>query len=87
MFAPVLDQAWGDRLGTDVHQAPLGERVIVQVDPACVNGNENVVGPGDQQPGNGALLFGNGLKYPFGLDTVEQNAFFPLPGTTPSSAF
>ena len=59
---PAFNQGRGDRLGADVHQPPLGKLVILQPDFPTVDGVEDVLGPGNQQPDNGTFLLGDGVE-------------------------
>ncbi|OPZ77998.1 MAG: hypothetical protein BWY79_00949 [Actinobacteria bacterium ADurb.Bin444] len=50
---PALYQARRHRLGTDVHQAPLIQLVAGEVDLVSVDGVQDVLRPGHQQPHDG----------------------------------
>ena len=70
---PALDQALGHGLGADVHQPPLGELVIGQVHLPAFDGVQDVLGPGHQQPDDGAFFVGHGLQHVLGLGAFEQD--------------
>ena len=70
---PAFDQARRHGLRADVHQPPLVELVIFQLDLAAVDGVQNVLRPWDQQPDDRALFFGDRADDPFGFDALEQD--------------
>ena len=70
---PTADQAGGHGLSADVHQSPLIQAEFAQVCTAVIDGVQQVLGPGDQQPDDGALFFGHGPEDPLRLDAPEQH--------------
>ena len=70
---PTLDQGGGDGLSADMHQAPLIQRVVGKIDLAAFDGVQNILGPGDQQPDDGAALFADCAEDPFRTDTAEDD--------------
>ena len=69
---PVFYQSGWNRLCTDMHQSPLVQMVLFQVDIPVFNGNQNILGPWHQQPYDGDLFLRHGFKYPLGLDTFQN---------------
>ena len=70
---PVLDEGGGHRLGADVHQPPLGQAVVLQLQLTTVQGGQNVLAPGHQQPDDGAALVGDGIEDGLGGVALEQD--------------
>ena len=70
---PALDQALGHGLGADVHQPPLGKPVIGQIHLAAFDGVQDILGPGHQQPDDGAFFVGHRLQHVLGLGAFEQH--------------
>ena len=70
---PAMDQARRDRLRTDMHQTPAIQIVFGQIHIPAVNGIENVLRPGDQQPNDAALFVRNSLEDPFRADTAQKD--------------
>ena len=70
---PVLDEGGGHRLGADVHQPPLGQLVVLQLQVTPVQGGQNVLAPGHQQPHDGAALLGDGVEDGLGGVALEQD--------------
>ncbi|OQC53675.1 MAG: hypothetical protein BWX55_00930 [Deltaproteobacteria bacterium ADurb.Bin022] len=73
IFFPAFNQAGRNRLCADVHQPPLIELVIFQLDVTAFDGVQNILRPRNQQPHDGNLFFGNRLENPFRLHTAQQN--------------
>ena len=71
---PVADQRGGDRLGPDVHQPPLGEPVVLQLQVPPVQGGQDVLAPGHQQPDNGAALGGHRVENGLGAVPLQQDS-------------
>ena len=72
--APALDEARGDRLRPDVHEAPLVEVVVLQPHRPLLDGHEDVLRPRHEQPHDGAPLAGRGLEHGLGRDAAQQHA-------------
>ena len=70
---PVLDEGGGHRLGADVHQPPLGQLIVLQLQIPPVQGGQDVLAPGHQQPHDGAPLGGDGLEDGLGGVPLQQN--------------
>ena len=70
---PAADEAGRNRLGTDVHEAPLVQIVVGKVDAAGVHSVEQVLRPRNEKPHDGALFLGHGAQYPFGLHTTQEH--------------
>ena len=70
---PVLDEGRGNGLGADVHQPPLGQLIVLQLQLAPVQGGQNVLGPGHQKPHDGAVLLRHGLEDGLGAVALEQH--------------
>ena len=70
---PALDQALGHGLGADVHEAPLVEAVVGQVHAALLDGDEDVLGPGHEQPHDGAALVRDGLQDSLWRDAAQKH--------------
>ena len=71
---PAVDEARRHRLGPHVHEAPLGQFVVVRVDVPALDGLEDVLHPGHQQPHDGDLLVGDRLEDPFRLGAPQEHA-------------
>ena len=69
---PAADQAGGDGLSADVHQTPLGQAELAQIHATVIDGIQQILSPGNQQPDDGALFFGHGPEDPLRLDTPEE---------------
>ena len=69
---PPLNQAGGHRLCAYMHQPPLIQAVLAQVNPG-IDGIQQILGPRHQQPDDGALLFGHRPQNPLGLDATQQH--------------
>ena len=59
VFEPAADQAGRNRLGTDMHQAPLAELVILHFEFSGIQGCQDILGPGHQQPYDRAAFIGD----------------------------
>ena len=71
---PAVHQALGHRLGANVHEAPLVEVVVGQRDRALLDGEKDVLRPGDEQPHDGAALVGDGLEDGLGAHAAQEHA-------------
>ena len=71
---PLLDEALGNRLGADVHEAPLVELVILKLDGALLDGKEDVLGPRHKQPHDGAVLRADGVEDGLGGHATQEHA-------------
>ena len=71
---PVLDKGGRDRLGADVHQPPLAELVVLQLQVAPVQRGQDILTPGHQQPHDGAPLLGDGIKDGLGAVALQQDS-------------
>ena len=67
---PAFDEAVRDRLRADVHEPPLVEDVVRKVDVAAIDGVEDVLRPGHQEPDDGAALGGDSAEDPLGADAL-----------------
>ena len=70
---PALDEAGRDRLRADVHQTPLVELVVLQLDVAAVDGVQDVLRPRHEQPDDRAVFLGDRADDPFGLDAAQEH--------------
>ena len=70
---PAVDEAGRHGLRADVHQPPLVKVIVVQVHTAGLDGVQQVLRPGHQQPDDGALFLGDGAQDPLGLDAAQQH--------------
>ncbi len=70
---PALDEGGGHGLGTDVHQPPLGKLIIFQLHIPALDGVQHVLGPGHQQPYDGAFFIAGSFQHPFRLGALEQH--------------
>ena len=70
---PAVDQAGGHGLGPDVHQPPLVQQIAVQIGPAGLNGVQQVLAPGHQQPHDGAFLLRHRPEDPLRLHPPQQH--------------
>ena len=70
---PVPDQALGHGLGADVHEAPLGQLVVGRVDLALLDGEQDVLRPGHEQPHDGAALVRHGAQDRLGGHAAQQD--------------
>ena len=50
VLLPAMDQTRGDGLGPDVHEPPLPELVISESQIPAVDGHEDILSPGDEEP-------------------------------------
>ena len=73
VLQPVFDKGGRDRLGADVHQPPLGQMIVPNLQVAPVQGRQDVLGPGDQQPHDGALLLAGRLENGGGGVALKQH--------------
>ena len=70
---PAADEAGRHGLCAYVHETPLVEVVVGKVDAAGVHGVQQVLSPRHEEPHYGALLFGDGAQYPFGLHAAQEH--------------
>ena len=70
---PSADEALGHGLRADVHEAPLVELVVGQVDLAALDGGEDVLRPGHEQPHVGAALAADRLEDGLGRHAAQQH--------------
>ena len=73
--APSRYEARRHGLRADVHEPPLRQLVVFEVDSAVVYRVEDVLHPRHEQPYDGAFFVGYGLDYRLGVRTLEQYAF------------
>ena len=59
MLFPSLDQAGRNRLGPNVHQAPLLKQIMVHIHFAGVDGIQKILRPWHQKPDDGTLFLCN----------------------------
>ena len=62
VLQPPVDQALGHGLGADMHQPPLGQFIVPDVQLPAVQGGQDILGPGNQQPYDGAVFLADGLE-------------------------
>ena len=74
VILPVFDQTLGNRLGTDVHQPPLIQLVILQLQLAVIDGQKKILCPRNQQPYDGAFLLGHGLQDEFRARSFQEDS-------------
>jgi hypothetical protein len=73
-FFPFLNQTGRDGLGANVHQTPLIQMVIFELNFSALDRKKDIQRPGNQKPDYGYLFFGNGLHDPLGFDSFKDNA-------------
>ena len=73
VFLPAADHGRRYRLCTDVHQPPLVEFEILQVEITSIQGIQDILSPGHQQPYDGALLLGDGVENVLRLGPLQQD--------------
>ena len=73
IFHPPLDEHGRHRLGADVHEPPLIQLVVLQLHVPAVQSVQDVLGPGDQQPHDGALLLVHRLQDPLRADAAQEH--------------
>ena len=71
---PAMNHALRHRLRADVHQPPLVEHVMAQVDAAGLDCLQDILAPRHEQPDDGAFFFGHGAQNPFGLTPRSSTA-------------
>ena len=71
---PAVHEAGRHRLRADVHQPPLVQLVVLQLEIAPVDRVEDVLHPGDEQPHDGDLLVGDGPDDPFRFGATQEDA-------------
>ena len=57
VFFPVFDQAWWYRLCTDMHQSPLVQIIICNIQFLIVQCKQKILRPRNQQPYNSTVFF------------------------------
>ena len=77
ILLPAADERGGHGLGADVHQLPLVQLVVGQLDVAPVQSVQNILRPGHQQPDDGTLLVGNGLENDLRGGPLQQHGLAP----------
>ena len=70
---PMLDERGGHGLGTDVHEPPLGQLIVFQLQLSPVQGRQNVLCPGHQQPHDGTVLLRGRVNHRPGRVALEQH--------------
>ena len=68
-----MDQAGRNGLRADVHEAPLLEHIVVQVDAPGVERVEQILRPRHEQPDDRAMLLGDGAENPFRLHAAQEH--------------
>ena len=71
---PAADQAGRHRLRADVHQPPLVQLVVLQLQFTAVQRIQQVLGPGHEKPDDGALLLAHRLQNGARRGPLEQHA-------------
>ena len=74
ILQPMADERRRHRLRADVHQAPLGELIMLGFDVAAVEGRQNVLGPGNQQPDDGRPFQADRVQDRLGAVALEDNS-------------
>ena len=69
--APSRYEARRHGLRADVHEPPLRQLVVFEVDSAVVYRVEDVLHPRHEQPYDGAFFVGHGLDYRLGVRALE----------------
>ena len=72
-FFPAFDQGRRNGLRADVHEPPLVEAVVLELDVPAVNGVENVLRPRHEQPDDRRLFLRDGADDPFRRDTAKDH--------------
>ena len=77
VFEPALDEAGRDRLRADVHEPPLVEQIVIEIDAPGFNGVQDILRPWNQQPDDGAFFFCDCTKNPLRLYAAQQHGLAP----------
>ena len=70
---PPSHQAGRNGLRADVHQTPLIQIIVIQVHLAGLDGVQQILCPGHQQPDDGALFLCDRAEDPLGLHATEEH--------------
>jgi len=68
-----VDERRRHGLRADVHEPPLVEQIVAEVDAPGVHGVEQILRPGHEQPDNRAFFLGHGPENPLGLHAAQQH--------------
>ena len=71
-FHPAMNEAGRHGLGANVHQSPLRQFIFLKIDLAGIDGVQQILRPGNQQPNDGAAFFRDGAQNPFRLHSAQQ---------------
>ena len=70
---PVLNKAGRYGLCPDMHQPPLIELVVGKGNISVFNGDQDILGPGYQEPDNRGFFFRDRLKNPLGFNAFQNH--------------
>ena len=70
---PAFDEARRHRLGADVHETPLREDVVAEIDLFRFDRVEDILRPRNEEPDDRATFFRDRMKDRFGLDSAQQH--------------
>ena len=73
LLLPALDERRRHRLCADVHQPPLGQLILIHIHGAGIDGIQDILGPGHQQPDDGALLLGDCSENHLRLRSLQEH--------------
>ena len=72
-LSPLCDEALGDRLRADMHQAPLVELVILNRELALLKSKKDILRPRNKQPHDGATLVAHRFEDGFRGDAAQKH--------------
>ena len=70
---PALNQGRRHRLRANMHESPLGGFIVGELEVTPIQRVQQVLGPGHQQPDNGAFLLRHSLQNRFGRSALQQH--------------
>ena len=73
ILQPAADQTLGDGLGADMHETPLIQMIILQLQLSAVQRGQDILGPGNQEPDDGAMLLGHRLQDRFRAGPLQND--------------
>ena len=71
IFHPAVNQAGRHWLRADVHEPPLIQKIIVQIDPPGLDCIQQILRPGHEQPYNGTFFLGHRTQNPLRLYAAQ----------------
>ena len=73
MFFPALDQTGRNRLGSDVHQPPLLQQIMLHIHFPGIDGVQKILRPWHQKPHNGTLFLRDRPQNPLRFHAPQQH--------------